>query len=104
MKKNYIGFVPGFYTICILITVYLMLPMFRGSEKVFRTILVPIFGLEEMLVRKDVDQVRKQALLDIPPERREEVMKAIAESFAKSATEEPVDKTPVSPDGYSQIV
>lgn len=101
--ENYLGFIPGFYTICILVTVYLMLPMFRGSEQVFRRILVPIAGLQEMLVRKDADRIRTQALAELPPERRALVMKEIAASFEKGATED-MSKRPVSPDGYSEIV
>lgn len=80
-----------------------MLPMFRGSEQVFRRILVPIAGLQEMLVRKDADRIRTQALAELPPERRALVMKEIAASFEKGATED-LSKKPVSPDGYSEIV
>ena len=82
-----------------------MLPMFRGAEKVFRHILVPIAGLQELLVRKDADQVMKQAMNDLPPERRALVLKEIAGAFEKGATAEPKAKTgPVSPSGYTQIV
>lgn len=34
--ENFIGFVPGFYTLVIGLTVYLMLPLFRGADQVRR--------------------------------------------------------------------
>jgi len=40
-----------------------------------------------LLVRRDAEVVKNQALADIPPERRALVMKAIAESFEKGAQE-----------------
>ena len=32
--ENFLGFIPGFYTILIAVTVYLMLPLFRGANEV----------------------------------------------------------------------
>mmetsp|Transcript_12466 Transcript_12466/g.15797 ORF Transcript_12466/g.15797 Transcript_12466/m.15797 type:complete len:342 (-) Transcript_12466:535-1560(-) len=99
--ENFIGSFPGFYTLAIFVTIYLMLPLFRGAEHVFRNILVPLAGLQELLVRKDADLVRKQALADLPPERRALVMKEIADSFANSSKGL---ETPASPTGYNSIV
>lgn len=81
-----------------------MLPLFRGAEQVFRYILVPIAGLQELLVRKDADTIRKQALAELPPARREIVMKEIAASFQKASLDKSDPKSSVSPTGYSQIV
>ena len=36
LLETWIGWIPGFYTLIIFSTVYLMLPMFRGADKVFR--------------------------------------------------------------------
>jgi hypothetical protein len=83
--ENFLGFIPGFYTLAIAATIYLMLPLFRGADTVFRSILVPLAGLQELLVRRDAEEVKRKALADIPPERRSIVMKAIAESFEKEA-------------------
>jgi hypothetical protein len=80
--EDYIGFVPGFYSLLILATVYLMLPMFRGAESIFRNILVPLAGLQEMLMRKDADNVKRAILRDVPEDRRAALMKEIGESFA----------------------
>ena len=82
-----------------------MLPLFRGADEVFRSILVPLAGLQELLAKRDADILKKQVLKDIAPERRALVMKEIAQSFEKSATEEPQGKPgSISPDGYTQIV
>lgn len=103
--ENYIGGFPGFYTLVIGLTIYLMLPLFRGADKVFREILVPLAGLQEMLVKKDAEVVKNQILKDIPPERRAILMKEIAQTFENGSTETSGSKTgSMSPDGYTQIV
>ena len=38
--ENFIGFIPGFYTLTIAATVYLMLPLFRGADTVSRRLLI----------------------------------------------------------------
>mmetsp|Transcript_9042 Transcript_9042/g.9924 ORF Transcript_9042/g.9924 Transcript_9042/m.9924 type:complete len:341 (+) Transcript_9042:83-1105(+) len=97
--ENFLGFVPGFYSLAIFATVYLMLPLFRGAEVVFRTVLVPLAGLQELLVKKDADAVKLSILADVPPERRQLLMKEIADSFVKGA-----DELPKTPTGYNAIV
>lgn len=99
--ENFIGSFPGFYTLAIAVTIWLMLPLFRGAEQVFRTILVPLAGLQELLVRKDAEVVRQQALADLPPERRALVMKEIAASFQRDETA--AAAKPVTT-GYNSIV
>lgn len=102
--ENFIGFIPGFYTLTIAATVYLMLPLFRGADTVFRSVLVPLAGLQEMLVRRDAEEVKRQALKDLPPERRALVMKAIAESFEKEAKNHGDAKTGYQSIDHSEIV
>ena len=58
-----------------------MLPMFRGADKVFRKILVPLAGLQEMLMLRDSIQIKKQMLKDLDPERAKIVRKSIAKFF-----------------------
>jgi hypothetical protein len=48
LSEKVLGRIPGFYTLIIFSTIYLMLPMFRGADKVFRKILVPLAGLQEV--------------------------------------------------------
>lgn len=90
--ETYLGRIPGFYTLIILATVYLMLPMFMGADKLFRKVLVPLAGLQEMLMLRDAIQVKKQMLHDLPPERAHSVRKAIAKFYAgDDETIDPMD-------------
>lgn len=58
-----------------------MVPMFNGSEKVFRKILVPIAGLTELLLMRDAIVVRQQIFKDVPPERAQKLRKALAKYY-----------------------
>jgi hypothetical protein len=58
-----------------------MLPMFRGADKVFRKILVPLAGLQELLILRDSILIKKQMLKDLDPERAKIVRKSIAKFF-----------------------
>lgn len=62
-----------------------MLPMFGGAEKIFRKILVPLFGLTELLMVRDAFLVKKNLLRDLPPERAHLVRKTIAGFFTEEA-------------------
>jgi len=79
--ETYIGRIWGFYTVVIFSTVYLMLPMFQGSEKLFRNVLVPLAGLKESLLLRDAVMLKKQILDSLPADRQSEVRKLIAYSF-----------------------
>ena len=81
LTETWLGRIPGFYTLVIFTTVYLMLPMFRGADKVFRKILVPIAGVQELLILRDSIQIKKQMLKDLDPERARVVRKSIAKFF-----------------------
>lgn len=75
------GRMPGFYTLIICTTLYLMLPIFRGADKIFRKLMVPLAGLQEMLFLRDSIQIKKQILKDLDPERADLVRKSIAKLF-----------------------
>jgi len=79
--ETWLGKIPGFYTLVILATIYLMLPMFQGADKVFRKILVPLARLQEMLMLRDAIYVKKRMLKDLDPERAKIVRKAIAKFY-----------------------
>ena len=81
ISETWLGWIPGFYTLVIFSTVYLMLPMFRGADKVFRKVLVPLAGLQELLILRDSIQIKKQMLKDLDPERAKIVRKSIAKFF-----------------------
>jgi len=79
--ETWLGWIPGFYTLIILATVYLMLPMFQGADKVLRKVLVPLAGLQELLMLRDAIMVKKSMLRDLDPERATVVRKAIAKFY-----------------------
>ena len=79
--ETWLGRIPGFYTLIIFSTVYLMLPMFRGADKVFRKVLVPLAGLQELLFLRDSIMIKKAMLKDLDPERAKVVRKSIAKFF-----------------------
>lgn len=81
--ETWLGWIPGFYTLIIGATVYLMLPMFQGADKLFRNVLVPVFGLRELLMLRDAITVKKSMLRDLDPERAKVVRKAIAKFYAE---------------------
>ena len=64
-----------------------MLPMFQGSDKIFRKILVPAAGLQEMLLLRDAMKIKKQLFKDLDPERAKTVRKAIAKFYDDDADE-----------------
>lgn len=82
-RETWLGWIPGFYTLVILAEAYLMLPMFGGADKVFRKVLVPLFGLQEILMVRDAFLVKKHLVKDLPPERAAVVRKTIANFFSE---------------------
>ena len=87
--ETFLGFIPGFYTIAICCTMYLMLPLFNGAESIYRNILVPIAGLQELQLKRDSEMIKYEVLKQLPEERREAVLSEIADSFQKTAKEGP---------------
>eukprot|EP00548_Thalassiothrix_antarctica_P001747 CAMPEP_0194140610 /NCGR_PEP_ID=MMETSP0152-20130528/10145_1 /TAXON_ID=1049557 /ORGANISM="Thalassiothrix antarctica, Strain L6-D1" /LENGTH=138 /DNA_ID=CAMNT_0038838927 /DNA_START=1 /DNA_END=417 /DNA_ORIENTATION=- len=69
-----------------------MLPMFNGADKVFRKVLVPLAGLQELLLLRDAIIIKKQMLRDLDPERAESVRKAIAKFYNEHDDEKDPDK------------
>jgi hypothetical protein len=77
----FVGCVPGLYTASLAVTLYLMLPIFNGSEAVYRKILVPLFRQREALLLKDAKRLAREVLKQLPAHRHEEVRKAAAAAF-----------------------
>lgn len=90
--ENFLGKIPGFYSIFLFTTVYLMLPLFRGAEEVYRKILVPLTGQQEMLLLRDAENVKKQLMKDVPVEHQARIRKSIAESFLNEANEDEAEQ------------
>jgi len=87
--ETFVGWLPGFYTLAIFTTIYLMLPMFRGADKVFRKVLVPLAGLQELLILRDTVMIKKQMLRDLEPERAKIVEQQVALMFGSSQSSDP---------------
>ncbi|KAL7534005.1 hypothetical protein ACHAXR_008945 [Thalassiosira sp. AJA248-18] len=79
--ERYVGKVPGLYTLCLAVTLYLMLPIFDGSTAVFRDILVPIFRQREPLLMKDARKLAKNMMIQLPNHRHSEAGQAAAAAF-----------------------
>lgn len=81
--ENFMGQIPGFYSLCAVATVYLFLPMFNGSEVIFRRVLVPLSGQYENMLLHDAYKVKQSMVQAIPAEHRERVMEKTAHIFLK---------------------
>jgi len=79
--ENFLGTIPGFYSLCLCATVYLFLPMFNGAEVVFRKILVPLSGQQEQMYLRDVDIMRLEMQKAIPAKMHDAVFTKAAGVF-----------------------
>merc|ERR1712113_815171 len=84
--EDFLGKIPGFYTLALFCTVYLMLPLFNGAENVFRSILVPLAGLQEMLLQRDAEVLKQSMIEQIPESRRNAFFEQVSKSFAEGAS------------------
>lgn len=79
--EEILGNIPGFYSVCLVATVYLMLPLFRGSDAVFRNVLVPLAGQRDKLLIRDAHVLHKNMIRQVPAERIESVRAATIAAF-----------------------
>lgn len=93
--ETWLGKIPGFYSVVLFASVYLMLPMFEGADKFFRKVLVPLAGLQEMLLLRDALAIKKVMMKSIPADRVEAVRSAVARSFAKDANDDKEENDPL---------
>lgn len=82
--ENFIGHIRGFYSICLVATVYLFLPMFNGAETVFRRVLVPLSGQYENMLLRDVHIVQLEMEKLIPEKSRGGVLQKASDIFMKA--------------------
>lgn len=82
--ENFVGSIPGFYSICAVAVVYLFLPMFNGAEVVFRRVLVPLSGQYENLLLHDAYVVKAGMVKSLPVDQRERVFEKTACIFLKA--------------------
>lgn len=79
--EKFVGSFKGLYVLCLAATLYLMLPMFDGSTLVFREVLVPLLGQQELLLLRDARGLANQLFKALPVERQEEARQKAAKAF-----------------------
>jgi hypothetical protein len=79
--ENFVGQIPGFYSLCMAATIYLFLPMFDGANVVFRRVLVPLSGQYENMLLRDTYLVRKDMEKNIPASYHDRIFKKAADVF-----------------------
>eukprot|EP00977_Amphora_coffeiformis_P001027 scaffold220_cov169-Amphora_coffeaeformis.AAC.7 len=82
--ENFVGGIPGFYSICAVATLYLFLPMFQGADVIFRRVLVPLSGQYENLLLHDAYMIKLGMEDTLPSKEHGRVMAMAAELFRKS--------------------
>ena len=80
--EKFVGSFKGLYVMTLAATLYLMLPMFDGSMKVFRNVLVPLTGQQELLLIRDAHALAGQLLKKIPVDRQDYARQQAANAFA----------------------
>ena len=85
--ENFVGHIRGFYSLILVTTVYLFLPMLQGADTVFRTILVPLSGQYENLLLLDAYKMRQQIESSIPEKHRANVLRKAATVFGGTKEE-----------------
>eukprot|EP00547_Thalassionema_nitzschioides_P007795 CAMPEP_0194222776 /NCGR_PEP_ID=MMETSP0156-20130528/33740_1 /TAXON_ID=33649 /ORGANISM="Thalassionema nitzschioides, Strain L26-B" /LENGTH=359 /DNA_ID=CAMNT_0038953703 /DNA_START=63 /DNA_END=1142 /DNA_ORIENTATION=+ len=64
--EELVGGIPGFYSLILVATVYLFLPMFQGANVVFRRVLVPLTGQYEAMLLRDTLMLKREMEASIP--------------------------------------
>lgn len=79
--EKFVGSFKGLYVMCLAATMYLMLPMFDGSTLIFREVLVPLLGQQELLYLRDARTLAAKFAKTLPADRQEHALKAAARAF-----------------------
>lgn len=79
--EKFVGSFKGLYVVCLAATLYLFLPMFDGSMKVFRKVLVPLLGQHESLLLRDAQSLATEMFKRVPAERQDAARHAAAKAF-----------------------
>lgn len=82
--ENFVGRIPGFYSLCAVAVVYLFLPMFNGAEVIFRRVLVPLSRQHENLLLHDAYVVKMSMVKSLPADQRDRVFEKAAFVFLKT--------------------
>ena len=92
LLETWLGWIPGFYAFYIATTLYLMLPMFNGAEKVFRKVLVPLARLQDMLLLRDAVDMKKRIVAELDEEQGKAVKRAIVEYYDDENKDAAIDE------------
>jgi len=84
--EKFVGSFKGLYVMTLAATLYLMLPMFDGSMKVFRNVMVPLLGQQELLLIRDAHALAGELLKKIPLDRLEQARQQAANAFVTQET------------------
>ena len=79
--EKFVGSFKGLYVVTLAATLYLMLPMFDGSMKIFRNVLVPLLGQQELLLIRDAHALAGDLFKKLPAERQEHARQEAARAF-----------------------
>jgi len=82
--ENFVGGLPDFYSICLVTTIYLFLPILHGANVVFRRVWVPLTGQYENMLLHDAYLVRKDMEKSIPSKYHERVFRKATDVFVAS--------------------
>uniref|UniRef100_A0A7S2GF49 Receptor expression-enhancing protein n=1 Tax=Haptolina brevifila TaxID=156173 RepID=A0A7S2GF49_9EUKA len=70
LTEDILSYIPGYYALAVSAAVYLMLPMFRGADQIFRNLLVPLFRLQKQLALADVARIAANISKGVPKEEQ----------------------------------
>ena len=82
--EKFFGSFKGLYVMCLAASLYLMLPMFDGSTKVFRHVLVPLLGQHELLLLRDARYLAAELFKHVATDRVEQARQTAAQAFLSS--------------------
>lgn len=85
VTEDILAWIPGFYSIMLMGTVYLLLPMFNGADQVFRRVLVPLFNLRREMIKRDARMLMTEVTRKLPESHRASFSAELATIFQMGA-------------------
>lgn len=75
--------IPGYHSMMLSFVCYLMLPVFNGTDSIFRGVLVPVFGLKAQLLRRDARALVEETTKGLTEEQKAAVVASFNEGVSK---------------------
>ena len=85
ITEDVLAWMPGFYSVMLAVTVWLLLPMFNGAEQVFRRALAPVFGLRSEMIQRDARILIAEVTSKLPEREQSATLAAISGEISKVA-------------------